>query len=116
MTGLRRTPIPSIETSQTSPSFRKTGGLRAAPTPAGVPVTMTSPGTSVIAALRVTIRSTTSKIMSSVFADCITSPFRRVSSLRPAPPAGSSSGVTKSGPNAPVPSKFLPTVHCVVRF
>lgn len=40
--------MPSTSTSQTSPGFMKSGGLRATPTPAGVPVTMTSPGSSVI--------------------------------------------------------------------
>jgi len=30
-------------------------------------------------------------------------------------PGGSSSAVTSSGPNAPVPSKFFPRVHCGVR-
>ena len=48
--GLRRIPMPSISSSQMSPAFMKTGGLRAAPTPAGVPVMMRSPGSSVIAA------------------------------------------------------------------
>ena len=47
--GLRRMPMPSISISQTSPSFIQTGGLRACPTPDGVPVTTRSPGSSVIA-------------------------------------------------------------------
>jgi len=33
---------------------------------------------------------------------------------RPDAPSGNSSAVTIGGPNAPVPSKFLPSVHCVV--
>ena len=37
-TGLASTPIPSISTSHRSPGFRNTGGLRANPTPGGVPV------------------------------------------------------------------------------
>src|SRR5690606_21466063 len=45
--GLRSTPMPSISTSTTSPGFMKRGGLRLQPTPAGVPVTITSPGISV---------------------------------------------------------------------
>ncbi|MNR50997.1 hypothetical protein D3C85_1706000 [compost metagenome] len=82
------------------------------PTPAGVPLMITSPASSVIASLSVAIRVATSKIMSLVLADCTTWPFRRVSSCKPLPPAGSSSAVTSSGPNAPVSSKFFPTVHC----
>ena len=35
--------------------------------------------------------------------------------VRPLAPDGSSSAVTSAGPNAPVPSKFLPMVHCGVR-
>src|SRR5262245_35941957 len=46
--GLRRIPMPSISTSQLSPSCIHTGGLRAPPTPDGVPVTITSPGSSVM--------------------------------------------------------------------
>ena len=41
-------PILSISTVTTSPSLRNTGGSRKTPTPAGVPVEMTSPGNSVI--------------------------------------------------------------------
>ena len=41
--------------------------------------------------------------MSRVFALCITEPLRRVSIARPDAPAGTSSLVTKSGPNAPLP-------------
>ncbi len=37
-------PIPSISTTITSPAARKRGGLRKTPTPDGVPVEMTSPG------------------------------------------------------------------------
>ncbi|MDT4890907.1 hypothetical protein FQZ97_1279060 [compost metagenome] len=54
----------------------------------------------------------TSKSMSSVFADCTTLPFTLVCNNSPLPPGGNSSAVTRSGPKAPVSSKFLPTVHC----
>ena len=48
-TGLLRTPTPSISTSQTSAAFIQTGlGLRAWPTPDGVPVRMISPGSNVM--------------------------------------------------------------------
>ena len=43
---LRKQPMRVTSTSTTSPSFMKTGGVRFAPTPPGVPVTMTSPGAS----------------------------------------------------------------------
>ena len=47
ITGLRSVPRPSISTSTTSPFFNHTGGLRAMPTPGGVPVKIRSPGSSV---------------------------------------------------------------------
>src|SRR5690349_10995451 len=47
-TGLRRMPIPSISISHTSPSRIQTGGVRAWPTPGGVPMAITSPGSSVM--------------------------------------------------------------------
>lgn len=43
-TGLRRSPMPSISTSTTSPARIHKGGTRRKPTPAGVPVASTSPG------------------------------------------------------------------------
>lgn len=46
-TRLRSTPSRSISTSTTSPGLRNTGGVRAMPTPGGVPVKITSPGSSV---------------------------------------------------------------------
>ena len=45
-TVLRRTPMRSTSISTTSPSFIHTGGSRRAPTPPGVPVTITSPARS----------------------------------------------------------------------
>src|SRR6185437_11356779 len=45
---LRRTPIFSISTSQTSPFFSHGCGLRAIATPDGVPVMMMSPGSRVM--------------------------------------------------------------------
>lgn len=46
VTGFRRQPIFEISTSTVSPGRSHSGGLRLAPTPPGVPVTMTSPGRS----------------------------------------------------------------------
>jgi hypothetical protein len=46
-TGFVSVPIASIRQTATSPGFMNTGGLRAEPTPAGLPVEITSPGRSV---------------------------------------------------------------------
>src|SRR3989454_5885777 len=48
ITGLRMRPMRSISTSTTSPSCKKSGGVRLNPTPDGVPVAMISPGSSVM--------------------------------------------------------------------
>ena len=61
-TGLDNTPIPSISTSNTSPCFIQTGGLRAAPTPPGVPMMITSPGFSVMHSVISTMVSATPQI------------------------------------------------------
>src|SRR5690348_14096828 len=37
-------PMPDIDIDTSSPALRKRGGLKPIPTPAGVPVAMTSPG------------------------------------------------------------------------
>ena len=47
LTGLVSVPMPSISMLMVSPGRRKTGGLRAHPTPSGVPVTITVPGSRV---------------------------------------------------------------------
>jgi hypothetical protein len=51
VTGFDKRPSPSISTSTVSPDAKKTGGRRAIPTPAGVPVAITSPGSRVISEL-----------------------------------------------------------------
>jgi len=114
-TGLVRTPIPSISTSKISPGCMKTGGLRAAPTPPGVPVMITSPRSRLIATLIISISAGTLKMSWSVRASCITRPFKRPWMRNPRAPGGTASGVTSHGPNDPVASKFLPIVHCGVR-
>ena len=43
-TSWARTPMGDTATSMRSPACMNTGGLRATPTPPGVPVTITSPG------------------------------------------------------------------------
>jgi hypothetical protein len=58
-----------------SPAFRKIGGVRAEPTPAGLPVAITSPGRSVRMFDPNDISSSTVWIISEVFASCITCPL-----------------------------------------
>ena len=77
---------------------------------------MASPGSSVMHSESSAIVSATLKIMSSVLASCMTWPLRRLWIRRPVAPGASSSTVTKVGPKPPVASKFLPMVHCGVRF
>ena len=47
-TVLRSVPIPSISDSMTSPGCRYSGGVRAKPTPSGVPVAISMPGSRVM--------------------------------------------------------------------
>ena len=81
--GWRSMPMRSISISIASPAFIHTGGVRAWPTPAGVPITITSPGSSVMHSASSAMVSATLKIMSLVFASCITWPFRRLWMRRP---------------------------------
>src|SRR6185295_9081618 len=92
-TGLARTPRPSISTSIRSPGLRKTGGLRANPTPAGVPVEIMSPGSSVMKRETNSIRRGMSKISCEVLESCIVWPLRR-SLIERSPGLGTSSAVT----------------------
>src|SRR6267378_448014 len=110
---LTSTPTLSISISTVSPGFIQTGGLRRAPTPPGVPVTMTSPGASVVKLEMYSISFGILKIICSVVACCMRSPFRRHDSVISVP-AGISSAVTIHGPKPPVLAKFLPAVHWMV--
>ena len=47
-TGLVNVPTVPIDTSTVSPAFMYSGGVRLSPTPPGVPVAITSPGSSVV--------------------------------------------------------------------
>ena len=82
------------------------------PTPGGVPVVMTSPGTSVMYFDRSATRSATPKIMVRVLPVCLRTPLtsshmsRFCGSL-------SSSVVTSHGPIGPKVSQPLPLLHCV---
>ena len=58
-----------------SPSRSQRGGVRAIPTPGGVPVAMRSPGSSVIVRLMKATRLATPKTMWAVDESCKTSPF-----------------------------------------
>ena len=69
-TGFESRPMPSISTTTSSPAFRKMGGLRAKPTPCGVPVLITSPGSSVIPREMKAMSSRTLKIILSVLESC----------------------------------------------
>ena len=71
------------------------------PTPAGVPVAITSPGFSIDHELKYEIKNGMSKIRSPVDALCMISPFSLPVSVSA---AGSeiSSAVTSHGPNAPL--------------
>ena len=119
MTGFSTVPIPSTWQRTRSPGWRKTGGSRKTPTPAGVPVAMRSPGSRVTWRLMNSMRSATPQIMSAVVPSCIGTACRRPGPLpgmrqlrirRPA--AGStSSGVTKSAPTGRNVSEPLARSH-----
>src|SRR5690606_18213680 len=66
---LVREPMPATETSTSSPTCM-------GPTPSGVPVRMTSPGSSVITLDTCETRVGMSKTMSAVVPSCTSSPFR----------------------------------------
>jgi hypothetical protein len=80
-TGLVSVPIFSISMLTVSPGFNHTGGVRAKPTPCGVPVMITVPGRSVLLPLRNSISAGTSKIMSLVFQSCIDLPVEHGADL-----------------------------------
>src|SRR5579863_3080384 len=75
-------PTPSIVISITSPGWSQTGGLRAKPTPAGVPVAMTSPGLRVVNEEKNSTLLGTSTSICEVRADCMTWPLSTVVSAR----------------------------------
>lgn len=85
-----------------------------APTPAGVPVAMMSPGSSVIVRDSQAIASATGNICSAVVPSWTTAPFRRVRTPS-AWMSSISSSVTSAGPHGANVSIALPAVHCGVR-
>ena len=76
--GCGSTPSFSISTSTTSPAWRYTGGLRAKPTPGGVPVKITSPGASVQTSEIYDINSSIGENqLRGCWSSCITRPLTR---------------------------------------
>ncbi len=93
-----------------SPSARKIGGLRAKPTPGGVPVRIRVPGSRVVSRDRKAISSATLKIMSAVLPVWTRSPFK-VQLMARDWGSGISSAVTSTGPRGQKPSKPFPRTH-----
>src|SRR5205823_12549922 len=104
-------PMRSISTTTSSPGASQTGGFRKAPTPAGVPVAMTSPGSRVNACEQWLTISATPKYRSDVRADWRSSPLIR-HRMRTSGASPSSSMVTMHGPIGQKVSRDLPRVHC----
>ena len=102
--------MPSIDTVTTSPSASSTGGSRKIPTPPGVPVAITSPGSSVNAIEQWLMIAATPKYICAVLACCRTSPLTR-HSISSACGSGISSAVTSAGPIGQNVSSDLPRVH-----
>src|SRR3984957_5448250 len=102
--------MPSIETSTRSPGTSERGGDMKSPQPHGVPVSRTSPGSSVKLCEQNDSSSATPKIMSAVEEFCTSSPLTRVCSTS-AGGSGSSSVVTITGPSGQNVSRLLPRTH-----
>lgn len=103
----RIVPSPWMLDSTTRPARRKTCGSRPIPTPAGVPVTMTSPGNRVVTEDKYSINTGTGKIRSSVLLSCTRSPSMS-HQRRSESELGTSSGVTTQGPSGRNPGSSSP--------
>src|SRR3984957_821689 len=103
------TPMPPISMRTTSPPLRYFGGSKPTPTPAGVPVAITSPGCSVIPADNVSMILGMSKINKRVFELCRSSPLTE--QLMGVSPMSMSSRVTAKGPMGQKVSCDLPMSH-----
>src|ERR1039458_5112845 len=112
-TGLTSRPMPSTCTAASSPGSSHRGGLRAKPTPAGVPVEIRSPGSRVITLERNAISWGTPKIRLLVLELCISSPLR-VSEMASLCGSSISSAVTMTGPMGANVSNVFPMVHWLV--
>ena len=93
-------PMLSMWLVSTSPGASQRCGVRPRPTPEGVPVKMTSPGSSGTLADRFAISAGTEKISWLVRLSCITSPLTSQPSSRSFGSA-TSSRVTSQGPIGP---------------
>src|SRR5438876_4913056 len=111
-TGFSSVPIPSISTFTTSPGWRKTP--RPNPTPDGVPVESTSPGSSVIVCERNASRSPMLWVRSSVRASCMTWSFTVVLRLRRSGSSMNASG-TRYGPMGQNVSAHLPMSQSILK-
>ena len=114
MTGFSRTPTPSTSIRTASPATNHFGGSKLAPTPAGVPVETTSPGSRVKTVESSATMSQHEKIMSSVDESWRSSSLTQVRRRRRWG-SGTSSVVTSHGPIGPWVSKDFPIVHVGVR-
>src|SRR4029079_2040399 len=108
-TGFRSVPTPSTQTSTTSRSRGYGGGVRESPTPPGVPVAITSPGSSVIPAEAYWISSTIEKIRLRVFELWSSSPEPVV--LMWIAARSTPSAAATEGPIGANVSKLLPSVN-----
>ena len=109
-TSCRCWPRPATPRSTTSPGLRNSGGLQPAPTPEGVPVAITSPGSKVMNSLRWLIRKATGKIMSAVLPVCRRLPLTSSHRSRRCGSA-TSSRVTSHGPIGAKLSELLPLTN-----
>ena len=99
-----------MSTVTSSPSRSQRGGVLAIPTPGGVPVAITSPGSRLIVRVTNAISSATPKIICAVDESCTVSPptSHRIRSVCG---SGISSVVTSHGPMGRNPSIALPSSH-----
>src|SRR5216683_1340090 len=104
-------PSPAVLSSTTSPTCRNFGsGFMPSATPGGVPVMMTSPGSSTMNCEQYQTICSQSKIIVLVEPFCRVSPFT-VSSMSRCCGSLTSSLVTSQGPIGPKVSQPLPLVH-----
>src|SRR5688500_1804832 len=96
--------------STTSPGFRYWGGFMPRPTPDGVPVAITSPGSRVMNLLTSLTNLSTPKIKSLVFASCTFLPFNddEIERLFGSPACAHG---TRYGPNGAKVSALFPLSH-----
>ena len=97
--------MPAIEISTSSPTFM-------GPTPSGVPVRITSPGSSVITLETWATSVGTSKIRSVVLPSCLRSPLRCVWTAHAVGEGCGSRSVSIQGPSGQKESKPLARVNC----